>query len=304
MSTVTAEEGKMPTLIRYFGKRTVDEISAGDVLAFRTARKKEGRKNRTINLDLTLLRTMFRFSVVKGYSASNPATEVKNLPQSVADHPLLSTVQYEQFLEECWKTRTGAQLVFWIKLRALTGLRPTESLFLEWDDINFQDDQIFVRSKVGSPLKGGKFRVVEIHPTLKPLIVEWRRHWVEKMAPIGTPHQWVFFHPRYPEKQARSFKKSFENAREKAGVPQFRPYDLRHYFISMAIMSGVDTFTISKWSGHASTRMIEQVYGHLTPEFRAKQMGKIKFDLGGNGVGESAEQPAVEAVAKPVPQPT
>ena len=109
------------------------------------------------------------------------------------------------------------------------------------------------------------------------------------MAPSGTPHQWVFYHPRYPERRAVSFKKSSENAREAAGIPEFRPYDLRHYFVSKAIMSGVDIFTISKWAGHCSTRMIEQVYGHLTPEFRAQQMGRIKFDIGGNGANGAGD---------------
>lgn len=199
-------------------------------------------------------------------------------------------------------TRTGAQLVFWVKLRAITGLRPTESLFLEWQDVDLVNDQIFVRSKPGSPLKGGKFRVVEIHTSLKPLIVEWRQHWEQRMAPIGTPHQWVFYHPRYPEQRAISFKKSFENARDAAGVPDFRPYDLRHYFISKAIMSGVDIFTISKWAGHASTRMIEQVYGHLTPEFRAKQMGRINFDIAGDDQRKPSEQTSLQPAETSHPQ--
>ena len=67
------------------------------------------------------------------------------------------------------------------------------------------------------------------------------------MTTIGTPHQWVFFHPTYPDQRAKSFNGSFDTARRKAGIPKFRPYDLRHYFISKAIMSGVDIFTISKW---------------------------------------------------------
>jgi len=74
-------------------------------------------------------------------------------------------------------------------------------------------------------------------------------------------------------------------------------------------MSGVDTFTIAKWAGHSSTQMIDQVYGHLPPEFRARQMARIKFDFFSGDqqkpVEEPAKQPAepaVEAVVKPAPQ--
>ena len=49
----------------------------------------------------------------------------------------------------------------------------------------------------------------------------------------------------------------------------------RHYFISNAVMSGVDLLTIAKWVGHSSTKMIEETYGHLSPEYRARQMLKV-----------------------------
>jgi hypothetical protein len=69
-------------------------------------------------------------------------------------------------------------------------------------------------------------------------------------------------------------------------------------------MSGVDFFTISKWSGHASLKMIETVYGHLTPGFRAEQMARINFDSFSNGLPKPDVQPVVEAVKTPAPQPT
>jgi integrase len=56
-------------------------------------------------------------------------------------------------------------------------------------------------------------------------------------------------------------------------------------------MAGVDLFTISRWVGHTSTAMIEQVYGHLSDEHRKAQMAKIQFtsreqvDFGGELVG-------------------
>ena len=58
------------------------------------------------------------------------------------------------------------------------------------------------------------------------------------------------------------------------------PYTLRHFFISKAVMSGVDLYTISKWVGHTSTQMIEQVYAHLSDEHRQRQMAKIQIGTG------------------------
>ena len=308
-TTARNEQRREKFLNRHFGKRYVDEISESDILAFRTQRKNDGLCNRAVNIDLALVRQVFKFAMTKGYTSSNPTLGVQSLRETIKDHPLIPAEKMELFMAEAGKTRTGFQLVVWLKLRALTGLRPSESLFLEWQDIDIDKEQIFVRSKNGSPLKTGKFRVVEIHPSLKTLLLEWKRQWEQRMTPIGTPHQWVFYYPDHPEQRAESFKRSFERARAAAGIPQFRSYDLRHYFISKAIMSGVDTFTIAKWAGHSSTQMIDQVYGHLPPEFRARQMARIKFDFFSGDqqkpVEEPAKQPAepaVEAVVKPAPQ--
>jgi hypothetical protein len=64
--------------------------------------------------------------------------------------------------------------------------------------------------------------------------------------------------------------------------------------------------------------MIDQVYGHLTAEFRAEQMARIKFDFlsgdhqkslgspSGQPVQQLSEEPAkpaIKAVVKPAPQP-
>jgi integrase len=302
-STAENERRRQGMLLIHFGKRMVDEINEGDILAFRAKRKNAGLSNRAVNLDLTLVRTVFKFAVTNGNTTANATVGVKNLPETVKDHPLVPDNKLEQFIAEAEKNRNGKQLVVWIKLRALTGLRPSESLHLEWPDIDLVRNQIFVRPKEGRPLKGKRFRPVEIHPTLRSLLIEWRKHWEEKMAPLETPHQWVFYHPSHPEQRAQSFNSSFDTARKKAGIPHFRPYDLRHYFISQAIMSGVDLFTVSKWSGHASTKMIDQVYGHLTPEFRAQQMARIQFNFLGKDQPISAKQPIVLPSAKPIPQP-
>jgi integrase len=224
-STFENERWRNRMLVSHFGRRMIDELQPSDILAFRTKRKQDGLSNRGVNIELTLVRQIFRFAATKGYTTANPTVGVKNLRETVKDHPLIPAEKLEQFIVEAGKTRTGFQLVCWIKLRALTGLRPSESLFLEWQDIDLVRNQMFVRSKDGSPLKGGKFRVVEIHPALKSMLVEWREHWEQKMAPVGTPHQWVFYHPSHPERRAVGFKRSFENARAAAGIPHFRPYD-------------------------------------------------------------------------------
>jgi integrase len=86
-----------------------------------------------------------------------------------------------------------------------------------------------------------------------------------------------FYDPRKQLERADSFNACFEEARKTSELPKMTPYTLRHFFVSYCVMNGMDFLTISRWIGHGSTHMIEQVYGHLTPGYRASQMGKFNI---------------------------
>jgi hypothetical protein len=82
-------------------------------------------------------------------------------------------------------------------------------------------------------------------------------------------------------------------------------HTLRHYFISKCLMNPepIPLFTVARWVGHANTRMIEDVYAHLLPDYSAKEMAKLKLGFGAGtqalgqqpeyGLAASEECPAV-----------
>ena len=99
------------------------------------------------------------------------------------------------------------------------------------------------------------------------------------------PHNWVFFNSHNQDERIGRFTKAFNRARDKSALPNMTPHTLRHYFISSCVMSGIKFFTIAKWVGHSNTKMIEQTYGHLSPEYRRKQMNML--NIVGTGSVES-----------------
>ena len=55
-------------------------------------------------------------------------------------------------------------------------------------------------------------------------------------------------------------------------------HDLRHYFVSMAVMSSIDFRTIAEWLGHQDGGMlVGKVYGHLLPEHRKRMAERLVF---------------------------
>jgi integrase len=172
-------------------------------------------------------------------------------------------------------------IVPWLWLRALSGLRPAESFFLEWADLDMENNLIWVRPKTGNPIKNRRKRRVPMHPALKPILLKWKQDWdviqqrhIERKG--GSGHQWVFFNPHDHDAQTKCFRRSFDAARLKAGLPQMNSYSLRHFFASRCIADRIDMFTISRWMGHRNTKMVEEVYGHLMQDRSTAEMGRVR----------------------------
>jgi integrase len=63
------------------------------------------------------------------------------------------------------------------------------------------------------------------------------------------------------------------------GIPEFTLHDLRHFFISYCVMSGIDTLTVASWIGHSDGGvLIGKVYGHLDPKHKRDSASKLRFE--------------------------
>lgn len=286
-NTVACERHKLKALGKYFGGMDVHRITIADINAFIDQRKREDIANRTVNMCLNLLRVMFKRAIQYHYATHNPLDEVKNLKEVLHDRPILSMTEFRRLLDESAKLegeqQDAEQLGIWLRVRGFTGVRPSEAVFLEWRDINWERNLIIVRPKSGpkacdkNQLKDGEFRAIPIHQDLKLALIRWKESWERIQTEHGHKHDWIFFHPKFPEQRALGFRRSFEAACKNAGLQGVRSYDFRHFFISEAVMAGCELMVIAKWAGHGSVRMIEKVYGHLSPKYHADQIAKIQF---------------------------
>jgi len=77
-------------------------------------------------------------------------------------------------------------------LAAATGLRVSECLGLQWQDVDFLKQQIFVRrtwlaGRVGLPKSKASKAPVPMHPLLAGFMQDWKNE-----TPYGQPTDWLF----------------------------------------------------------------------------------------------------------------
>ena len=79
--------------------------------------------------------------------------------------------------------------------------------------------------------------------------------------------------------RVRNLQRNWERACKASSVDwHIRPKDLRHFFGSHLLNSGVDPLMIASFMGHASLDMLLKRYGHFTDQTRREAI--LKFDRG------------------------
>jgi integrase len=147
----------------------------------------------------------------------------------------------------------------------------SEALRLKWSDVNWQRKQLTIGAD--GLAKNHKARVVDFNPKLKAHL----RAMKSRRAPDT---EWLFPSPQRGgvDRPAKTFRESLLLARTAAKLPDFAFHDLRHFFISYCVMSGIDYMTIAKWVGHQDGGiLIGKVYGHLSNEHAQIQAQRVRF---------------------------
>lgn len=280
--TLKKEEYTLNKWKAHLGEIRLDKIKKIHITDFIAKRKEAGIGNRTANLDVITLRNVLNKAIDDGWLTTLPTQNLRRLPTATPKRSLFATADLEKLCNAALSTRPddkgslvpvtkNAQLfVDYVKFMAYCGARRNEALKVRWADVDFTQLQVTIRGT-----KNGEDRVVDFNPALKTHLLEMAR----RRAPDS---QFLFPSPQRGEKDipARNLRESLILAREAAKLPGVGFHDLRHHFISYAVMSGVDYMTIAAWVGHKDGGvLIGKVYGHLANEHRQRQAAKLTFAI-------------------------
>ncbi len=172
---------------------------------------------------------------------------VPNFPRIKPSRPRNRWLTFSE--EERLVESAAAHLKPIIRFAVDTGGRRSELLGLDWRYVDMNNRRItFVQTK------NGEDRTLRLcqraYETLESL-------GPKDLGPVFT----------YQGKALKGFKSSFDKAREKAGIEDFRFHDLRHTFASRLVQGGVPLYEVMHLTGHKSLEMVQR-YAHLAPEFQ------------------------------------
>jgi integrase len=282
------ERERLKPLRAYFGNTPVVRLSPDSIMAYISERKNTGVANKTVNLELGVVRGVLKRA--KRWHLF--ADEIKPLPVRHQVGRALSPEEQLGLQQAAAKKPDWENARLAMTLALNTTMRACEVKGLQWKGVDFLERTIIVRqSKTDAgrrliPLNGEAFEaIMELYHRAQKAAGAEPQHYVFPACENGK------IDPATPQKSWRS---AWRSLRKAAGLKDLRFHDLRHHAITELAESQASERTIMSVAGHVSKQMLEH-YSHIRLDAKRQavealsQMGKASGHVTNhvtNGVAE------------------
>lgn len=186
---------------------------------------------------------------------ANPVSDVSRPSQPPSRDRRLSPEEQHRLLGECARTR-GGYLLDVVELALETGMRMSEILGIQWEQIDLQKRTI--RLQEGAT-KNGEGRGVPISRKAHSVLVGRVEQAIEREGPV------------FPGVTQVACTRAFIRAADRAGLENFHFHDLRHEATSRLFEKGFDVMEAAAVTGHKDLRMLRR-YTHLDASKLAQKL--------------------------------
>jgi integrase/recombinase XerD len=215
-----------------------------------------GKSTASVTRFLASIKSFYNFLLAEGSVTSNPAKGLTAAKSERKYPEILTSREVELFLDQpqCVDAK-GFRDHAMLELLYATGIRVSELISLELDDLNLSAGFIRCRSK-------GKERIIPLyHGAVKAL-----QDYVKNIRPqlIADSGEEALFVNMNGERMSRQgFWKIIKCYQEKAGIEKdITPHTLRHSFAVHLLENGADLRSIQEMLGHADISST-QIYTHV-----------------------------------------
>lgn len=261
---------KLKRLREHFGGYDLSQLNADLIAGYIAQRRGDQVKEQTIRKELQAL-IFVAHQAGRNLRADPGLKRLLGRLKTKASRrarPLPTYADYIALRNELPLERRAA-----LDVAVYTGCRRSELFALERNDCDFRNGLLHIR---GTKTQGSD-RYIPLLPPVQ--IVARGLKPGERLVP-----RWSMVHT------------DLKQACERAGLEPRSLIDLRHTFASWLKNAGIDSMTIAKLMGHTNSKMVEQVYAHLTDATLRQAMEQLPTGPPPTGP-PSTESPA----PKPLP---
>ncbi|WAK01936.1 tyrosine recombinase XerC [Methylobacter sp. YRD-M1] len=245
-------------LIRYCKSKAIDhwiDLKQSDIRAHIAGRHRQGISSKSLQRELSAIRSFYNFLLKKSLTENNPAQYVKAPKQSRKLPKTLDVDQIGGLLEAGTSSVLEIRDLAMFELFYSSGLRLSELAALNLTDIDLPDRSLAVRSG-----KGGKSRLLPIGGKAVSALENWL---VQRLKMAAAIEPALFVSSRGTRLGPRSIQLRLAQWCRKKGIAEhLHPHMLRHSFASHLLESSQDLRAVQELLGHSNISTT-QIYTHL-----------------------------------------
>ena len=278
-ASIASDAGRLKVLIKYIGDLSLDSIHMGSLQSFIDGRRKEGRKTRTINHGLQVVRHILNLAAGEwideyGLTWLLTAPKIRLLPE-VDLRPAypFSNEEQERLFQEL-PSHLRDMALFAVN----TGCRDQEICQLKWSwETKVGNTSVFIIP--ASMVKNRENRLVVLNDIAKSVVesVRWQHP------------EFVFTY--FGASMGRMLNSAWVRARNQTDLPHVRVHDLKHTFGRRLRSAGVSFEDRQDLLGHKSCRItthyssaeLENLIGSSNKVCNRENCGVLLRFVQGNG---------------------
>ena len=215
-----------------------------------------GKSPATMSRFLASSKSFYAYMFAKGYIKTNPTAALKAKKVQRKYPEILTNKEVELFLEQpkCVDEK-GFRDHAMLELLYATGIRVSELIDLDVDDLNLPAGLIVCRSK-------GKERSIPLYPGAVKALQDYVLHIRERIV-TNDEEKALFVNMNGERMTRQGFWKIIKFYQEKADIKKdITPHMLRHSFAAHLLENGADLHSIQEMLGHADISST-QIYTHI-----------------------------------------
>jgi integrase/recombinase XerC len=290
---VGQQEGGVATVVATQAEQEIDQrllaVDVDEARAYLAYLNEKAYSKATIARKLATLRSFYKFLVKTNRCSSNPMTAIRTPKQEKKLPRFLEYEEVKRLLEtpptDSW---LGSRDRGILETLYSTGIRVSELVALNMDDIDFLSEVIHIRGK------GKKERITPISSSALQAIqhyMEFRNKRAQNNSHFDA--RVLFVNKHGQRLSTRSVRRKMDKYLKIAGLdPAISPHTLRHSFATHMLNNGADLRSVQELLGHQSLSTT-QVYTHLTTR-KLKEVyedSHPRESMSQDGYGSSQEVP-------------
>ncbi len=269
--TIKAYKPHLARALEEFADTPIKDITPQIIQRFLLKLTRQKFKRKTMGNQRTVLNQIFTYAVMCGDIVYNPCTSVSIPTCAQGERRTAASHEDEKAVAQ------SSDVWLFPTIALYTGLRKGEVLALQWKDIDFQKDVIYVsksvyhegdRAYIKLPKTKNSIRVVPIISKLKDILL---KHYNDSSK---NKEHYVISDTGEKPLTNRRYLTLYKHYREATGI-ECTAHQLRHSFATVAIENGADAKTVQELLGHKQISTTLDIYTDFRDTFAQRAKGVL-----------------------------